>query len=185
MAQVTVTINSREYPIACESGQEARIMQLAGVLEEKARLLKDISGQISENMLLAMIGILVADDLLEARKNNPRGGRRRPDRCRRPRTFRPAQGCERKNKSCCKTDRIIIISVYGEVTVRFVIPQIFRANVILSGIVPGRIVVLLYDAHLLRCGSRQNVPIRPDGSLFFCYLSTPAAGVFLINGENC
>lgn len=70
MAQVTVTINSREYPIACESGQEARIMQLAGVLEEKARLLKDISGQISENMLLAMIGILVADDLLEARKNN-------------------------------------------------------------------------------------------------------------------
>lgn len=46
-------------------------MQLAGVLEEKARLLKDISGQISENMLLAMIGILVADDLLEARKNNP------------------------------------------------------------------------------------------------------------------
>ena len=65
MAQVTVTINSREYPIACESGQEARIMQLAGVLEEKARLLKDISGQISENMLLA------ADDLLEARKNNP------------------------------------------------------------------------------------------------------------------
>lgn len=72
MAQVTVTINSREYPIACESGQEARIMQLAGVLEEKARLLKDISGQISENMLLAMIGILVADDLLEARKTIPR-----------------------------------------------------------------------------------------------------------------
>lgn len=71
MAQVTVTINSREYPIACESGQEARIMQLAGVLEEKARLLKDISGQISENMLLAMIGILVADDLLEARKSTP------------------------------------------------------------------------------------------------------------------
>ncbi len=70
MAQVTVTINAREYPIACESGQEARILQLAGVLEEKARLLKDISGQISENMLLAMIGILVADDLLEARKNN-------------------------------------------------------------------------------------------------------------------
>ena len=69
MAQVTITINSREYAIACENGQEARIMQLAAVLEEKARLLKGISGQISENMLLAMIGILVADDLFEARKN--------------------------------------------------------------------------------------------------------------------
>ncbi len=71
MAQVTITINSREYPIACESGQEARILQLAAVLEQKAQLLKHISGQINENMLLAMIGILVADDLLEARKNTP------------------------------------------------------------------------------------------------------------------
>lgn len=68
MAQVTITINSREYAIACENGQEARIMQLAAVLEEKARLLKGISGQISENMFLAMVGILVADDLFEARK---------------------------------------------------------------------------------------------------------------------
>ena len=67
MAQVTITINSREYAIACENGQEARIMQLAGILEEKAQLLKNISGRISENMLLAMIGILVADDLVEAR----------------------------------------------------------------------------------------------------------------------
>ena len=69
MAQVTITINSREYAIACENGQEARIMQLASVLEEKAKLLKGISGQISENMFLAMVGILVADDLFEARKN--------------------------------------------------------------------------------------------------------------------
>lgn len=69
MAQVTITINSREYAIACENGQEARIMQLAGILEEKAQLLKNISGRISENMLLAMIGILVADDLVEARKS--------------------------------------------------------------------------------------------------------------------
>ena len=68
MAQVTVTINSREYAIACENGQEARIMQLANILEEKAQLLKNISGQINENMLLAMIGILVADDLTETRK---------------------------------------------------------------------------------------------------------------------
>ncbi len=68
MAQVTITINSREYAIACENGQEARIMQLASILDEKAQLLKNISGRISENMLLAMIGILVADDLVEALK---------------------------------------------------------------------------------------------------------------------
>ena len=38
MAQVTITINAREYAIACEDGQEFRIMQLARILDEKARL---------------------------------------------------------------------------------------------------------------------------------------------------
>lgn len=69
MAQVIISINGREYPIACENGQEARIMQLAQILEQKAETLKDFNGKISENMFLAMIGILVADDLFEARKN--------------------------------------------------------------------------------------------------------------------
>ena len=69
MAQVIITINDREYPIACENGQEARIMQLAQILDQKAQMLKSFSGKISENMLLAMIGILVADDLFEARKS--------------------------------------------------------------------------------------------------------------------
>ena len=39
MAQVTITINSREYAIACEDGQELRIIQLAKILDEKAKAL--------------------------------------------------------------------------------------------------------------------------------------------------
>ena len=70
MAQVIITINNREYPIACENGQEARIMQLSQILEQKAQMLKDFNGRISESMFLAMIGILVADDLFEARKTS-------------------------------------------------------------------------------------------------------------------
>lgn len=70
MAQVNIVINSREYAIACEDGQERRILELSKILEEKAQMLKNISGHINENMLLAMIGILVADDLTEARKNS-------------------------------------------------------------------------------------------------------------------
>jgi cell division protein ZapA len=69
MAQVVITINNREYPIACENGQETRIIQLSQILEQKAQMLKDFSGRISESMFLAMIGILVADDLFEARKS--------------------------------------------------------------------------------------------------------------------
>lgn len=68
MAQVTITINSREYGIACDDGQEARILKLAAILDQKARQLTAGGGQINENMLLAMSGLLLADDLLEARR---------------------------------------------------------------------------------------------------------------------
>lgn len=69
MAQVTITINAREYAIACEDGQEVRIIQLARLLDEKARLLTQASGHVNENMLLAMVGLLLADELAEIKKN--------------------------------------------------------------------------------------------------------------------
>lgn len=69
MAQVTITINSREYAVACEDGQEVRILQLARILDEKAKLLTTASGQINEGMLLAMVGLLLADELSEIKKN--------------------------------------------------------------------------------------------------------------------
>ena len=70
MAQVTITINSREYAVACEDGQEVRIIQLSRILDEKARLLTQGGGQVNENMLLAMVGLLLADELTELKKNN-------------------------------------------------------------------------------------------------------------------
>lgn len=68
MAQVTITINNREYAVACEDGQEVRIIQLSRILDEKAKLLTSSSGQVNENMLLAMVGLLVADEVSELRK---------------------------------------------------------------------------------------------------------------------
>lgn len=69
MAQVTITINNREYAVACEDGQEARLLQLARILDEKAKLLTQASGQVNENMLLALVGLLVADELTELKKS--------------------------------------------------------------------------------------------------------------------
>lgn len=74
MAQVTITINSREYAVACEDGQEVRIFQLARLLDEKARLISGGSGQINENMLLAMVGLLLADELSELKKSPSTSG---------------------------------------------------------------------------------------------------------------
>ena len=69
MAQVTITINNREYGVACEDGQEVRIIQLSRMLDEKAKLLTANSQQVNENMLLAMVGLLLADELTELKKN--------------------------------------------------------------------------------------------------------------------
>ena len=71
MSQITITINSREYPIACEDGQELRIMQLADILDEKAKLLAADASQISESLLLAMVGLLLADEISELKKGAP------------------------------------------------------------------------------------------------------------------
>ena len=60
MAQVTITINSREYAVACEDGQELRIIQLANILDEKAKALTEGSQQVNECMLLAMVGAILS-----------------------------------------------------------------------------------------------------------------------------
>lgn len=73
MSQVTITINSREYAVACEDGQEVSIIKLSRLLDEKARLLTQGNQQVNENMLLAMVGLLLADELTELKKSLANG----------------------------------------------------------------------------------------------------------------
>ena len=73
MSQVTITINSREYAVACEDGQEVSIIKLSRMLDEKAKLLTQGNQQVNENMLLAMVGLLLADELSELKKSVTNG----------------------------------------------------------------------------------------------------------------
>ena len=63
MGQVTITIDKREYAIKCADGEEAHIITLSRILDEKAKLLNQSVGLINENMMLAMVGLLLADEL--------------------------------------------------------------------------------------------------------------------------
>lgn len=69
MAQVIININHREYPISCENGEEGSIIRLGNILDEKAQSLINALGPINENMLLAMTGLLLADELNDLKKN--------------------------------------------------------------------------------------------------------------------
>lgn len=66
MAQVSVTINGRKYPVACDDGQEERIAGLAQYIDGKVADFAKKLGQIGESRLLLLAGLVLADELAEA-----------------------------------------------------------------------------------------------------------------------
>lgn len=66
MADVSVTINGRQYPIACEDGQEEHVTRLAAYVDRRATDLAGEVGQVGSAQLLIMVGLLVADELSDA-----------------------------------------------------------------------------------------------------------------------
>ena len=71
MGQVTITIDKREYVIACGDGQEAHIVELSRVLDEKAKELSAGLGAVNENLKLAMVGLVLADELADIKAGKP------------------------------------------------------------------------------------------------------------------
>lgn len=69
MAVVTFKIAGRPYKIACANGQENHILTLAAFLNEKADKLTSSIGFIPEGQLLAMVSILVAQELFSVKEN--------------------------------------------------------------------------------------------------------------------
>jgi cell division protein ZapA len=65
MAQVNVTINGRQYRMACEDGQEDHLMALARELDERIGKLRAQFGQIGDSRLIVMAALMMADDVLE------------------------------------------------------------------------------------------------------------------------
>ncbi|HZS82303.1 MAG TPA: cell division protein ZapA [Stellaceae bacterium] len=66
MAQVTLTINGRSYPVACDDGQEDRIRQLGQYIERKVAEFAAKLGQIGDARLILMAALVITDELAEA-----------------------------------------------------------------------------------------------------------------------
>lgn len=63
MGQVTVTVNGRDYAIACGDGEEAHIADLAVYVDHHARSLAASLGPVTEARLLLMAALTIADEL--------------------------------------------------------------------------------------------------------------------------
>ena len=65
MSQVSVTINGRQFRMACEDGQEGHLMNLARDLDTRIEGLRAKFGEIGDTRLTVMAALTVADALAE------------------------------------------------------------------------------------------------------------------------
>jgi cell division protein ZapA len=66
MPQVSITINGRAYPVACDEGQEERIRDLARSIDSRVAGFARQVGQAGEARLLLLTALVLADELAEA-----------------------------------------------------------------------------------------------------------------------
>jgi cell division protein ZapA len=65
---VNVTINARQFRMACEDGQEDHLRGLAKSLDERITALRGQFGEIGDARLTVMAALMIADELSESGK---------------------------------------------------------------------------------------------------------------------
>jgi len=66
MAQLAVTISGRVYRVACDEGEQARLEELAQLVDAKIEAMRAQFGEIGDGRLTVMAAITLADQWLEA-----------------------------------------------------------------------------------------------------------------------
>ncbi len=68
MAQVNLTVNGRVYRMACEDGEEEHVLDLGTRFNEAIDELRGALGEIGDQRLMVMAGILMTDRLDDAER---------------------------------------------------------------------------------------------------------------------
>ncbi len=67
MGVVNLTVNGRRYEVSCDDGQEDRLRELGMAFDRRVRGLAASLGQVGEARLLLLTGLLLEDEIGEAR----------------------------------------------------------------------------------------------------------------------
>tara|TARA_B100000579_G_C22524105_1_gene707572 strand:+ start:398 stop:718 length:321 start_codon:yes stop_codon:yes gene_type:complete len=67
---IKVEIDDKTYPISCKRGEEERVKKSALLLSETIKDLKQSTESVSENRLLVMSGLILADKVKNRNDNN-------------------------------------------------------------------------------------------------------------------
>jgi cell division protein ZapA len=68
MAQVNITVNGRVYRMACEDGEEDHVTELGARFDRAIDELRGALGEIGDQRLMVMAGILMTDRLHDAER---------------------------------------------------------------------------------------------------------------------
>src|SRR5260370_26008787 len=68
MAHVSVSINGRQYRMACDDGQEHHLARLANDLDQRIANLRGTFGEIGDMRLTIMAALILIDELSEQRQ---------------------------------------------------------------------------------------------------------------------
>ena len=79
MGQVALRINGRNYEITCDDGQEEHLKEVGAYFDSRVRELAGAVGQVGEGRLLVIAGLLVADELFDAKQRLAAKAAERPD----------------------------------------------------------------------------------------------------------
>lgn len=65
MAEVNVTINGRTYGIACDDGQEQRVLDLGKYVDERLKEIAKAGAASNESHLLVLTSLVLADEIFD------------------------------------------------------------------------------------------------------------------------
>ncbi|WP_051269059.1 cell division protein ZapA [Pseudovibrio exalbescens] len=68
MPQITVSINGRSFRMACDEGEEERLLGLAEKFDNNINMLRSSFGEIGDLRLTVMAGIMATDQASEAQR---------------------------------------------------------------------------------------------------------------------
>lgn len=65
MAEISITINGRNYGIACDDGQEKRVQELARFVDGRLKEIARAGAATNESHLLVLTSIILADEIAD------------------------------------------------------------------------------------------------------------------------
>jgi len=68
MAEVTIVIKGRQYDIACDDGQEDRVLKLASYIDNKIKLIARSGSAYNESHLMVLTSLVLADEVFETKE---------------------------------------------------------------------------------------------------------------------